>query len=352
MIISNLIGHSSTSGRPTWARQNGIAPRGVSRALARYEELIRKNPARWFSYDRGLCQAELDVGQAYLKTEKGEQAAKWFERALATHDAMIQKHPEMLDSSYGFWQALFDVGQAYLKAGKGKDAAEWFERAHTRQEAANQKNPKDLRRPLPLCRALFDAGEAFKQAKQWERAAEWYERALKALEAHHGKILSNSFLKAQQEKELIWRRWWAHHHRALALTELKRVPEASKERAAAEELMSHEGRRHVLLEWACGLARSGDHGSTVTTTDAVLAWPKPTAGILYDAACAYALASAVVKNDDALRARYADRAVATLKKSITAGWKNAGHLRRDTDLDFVRGRTDFKKLVAELEKKK
>jgi hypothetical protein len=47
----------------------------------------------------------------------------------------------------------------------------------------------------------------------------------------------------------------------------------------------------------------------------------------------------------------ADKAMTWLRKAIDAGWTNTGNVRRDSDLDFLRGRDDFKKLVADLETK-
>jgi hypothetical protein len=42
-------------------------------------------------------------------------------------------------------------------------------------------------------------------------------------------------------------------------------------------------------------------------------------------------------------------AVAWLKQAVAAGYKNAPKLKKDTDLDALRGREDLKKLIAELE---
>ncbi len=47
----------------------------------------------------------------------------------------------------------------------------------------------------------------------------------------------------------------------------------------------------------------------------------------------------------------ADRAMQWLQKAVQAGYKDAAHMKKDTDLDPLREREDFKKLVAELEKK-
>ena len=48
----------------------------------------------------------------------------------------------------------------------------------------------------------------------------------------------------------------------------------------------------------------------------------------------------------------ADRAMELLAKAVQAGYKDVAHMKKDTDLDPLRDRDDFKKLIAELEAKK
>jgi hypothetical protein len=50
--------------------------------------------------------------------------------------------------------------------------------------------------------------------------------------------------------------------------------------------------------------------------------------------------------------RHAARAVILLRETIAKGWKNTAHMKKDTDLDCLRGRDDFQKLLVELEAKK
>ncbi len=40
-----------------------------------------------------------------------------------------------------------------------------------------------------------------------------------------------------------------------------------------------------------------------------------------------------------------------LQKAVKAGYNDAAHMAKDTDLDPIRGRDDFKKLIEELAKK-
>jgi hypothetical protein len=46
---------------------------------------------------------------------------------------------------------------------------------------------------------------------------------------------------------------------------------------------------------------------------------------------------------------YGDAAPKLLKTAVGKGWKNAARMKKDTDLDTLRERADFTKLVAELE---
>jgi hypothetical protein len=76
--------------------------------------------------------------------------------------------------------------------------------------------------------------------------------------------------------------------------------------------------------------------------------PHWNAGQWYDFACVYALASGKSAGQ---KQEYADRAMDLLRQAVKAGWKDAAHVKEDTDLDSLRGREDFKKLLQELENK-
>jgi hypothetical protein len=46
---------------------------------------------------------------------------------------------------------------------------------------------------------------------------------------------------------------------------------------------------------------------------------------------------------------YGDQALAMLRTAVARGYKDAAHMKEDKDLDPLRGRGDFQKLLAELE---
>jgi hypothetical protein len=84
---------------------------------------------------------------------------------------------------------------------------------------------------------------------------------------------------------------------------------------------------------------------------------KPTDGDgLYAAACFRAVLAAVLRAADKSASATneadaeADRAMAWLKQAVAAGYKNIAWMKKDKELDSLRARDDFKKLVAELER--
>jgi hypothetical protein len=76
---------------------------------------------------------------------------------------------------------------------------------------------------------------------------------------------------------------------------------------------------------------------------------------LYGAACAYALCAGAAKQAKSPVAgapvpeKLAEEALALLKQAVAKGFKNSAHMKQDKDLDGLRARVDFQKLLAKLE---
>src|SRR5262249_1013067 len=91
------------------------------------------------------------------------------------------------------------------------------------------------------------------------------------------------------------------------------------------------------------------HAPAVAEPNAVAEAKDVQAPALYDAACVCALASASVKGDTKLAEQYASRAVQLLRQAVAKGFNDVAHMKKDPDLDGLRGRDACKKLMAELE---
>jgi hypothetical protein len=76
---------------------------------------------------------------------------------------------------------------------------------------------------------------------------------------------------------------------------------------------------------------------------------------LYAACRAFALCAAAASKQEAnapLANRSAEEAMALLKQAVAKGFRSAPHMKEDNDLDALRGREDFRKLLAALERAK
>jgi len=65
----------------------------------------------------------------------------------------------------------------------------------------------------------------------------------------------------------------------------------------------------------------------------------------YNFACIYSVASSKIADK---KQEYADRAMELLGTAVEQGFNDAAHIAEDSDLDPLRERDDFKKLLAEL----
>jgi hypothetical protein len=91
------------------------------------------------------------------------------------------------------------------------------------------------------------------------------------------------------------------------------------------------------------------------TTEAFEKLNRTDAGSLYNAACFRALLAAGLRGgapsaDSTKQANEeADRAMTWLKKAVAAGFHDAANMSKDQDLDALRDRDDFKKLLSDLQ---
>ncbi|MBA4063735.1 MAG: hypothetical protein C0501_08490 [Isosphaera sp.] len=106
----------------------------------------------------------------------------------------------------------------------------------------------------------------------------------------------------------------------------------------------------VLIQRLRCCQRAADPAGCRATAEMFEKLDRADAGHLYDAACVRAVAASVYagKNQPAEATADADRAMAWLGKAVAAGWSKRAHTETDADLVFLRGRADFRKLLASL----
>jgi hypothetical protein len=106
------------------------------------------------------------------------------------------------------------------------------------------------------------------------------------------------------------------------------------------------------------LLNLGDHPAAAEAANVFARIALYPANDSYNAACYLSLCIPLAEKEAKLseadrkeKARsYSDQAIGSLRQAVAKGYKDADHMKKDTDLDSLRSRDDFKMLLADLDK--
>ena len=138
----------------------------------------------------------------------------------------------------------------------------------------------------------------------------------------------------------------SHNNRAEAYDRLEKYTDAVKDWDRAIELSEKPEQPEFRAGRATTKLRAGQAAEAMAEVAQLTKLPDGTADQWYSFARFHAVASGKLADK---KAEYADRAMELLQQAVNAGYKDAAHMKKDTDLDPLREREDFKKLLAELE---
>jgi tetratricopeptide (TPR) repeat protein len=267
-----------------------------------------------------------------------EDALRLGEQTLATRRRVLgSENPDTLMS-------MSNLGMTYADLGRLDEAVKWH------QETL------DARRRIlgPIHRhtisSMINLGKCSSRLGRHADALKLFEEA----RAGYRQIFTPDHVDTVWTMQLV----------ASALLGLKREAEAIRLIDECVSLATSEDRSWVALGALKLRMRhfqgTNDSAGCRATAEMWERLNRTDANGFYRAACFRAVTAAILKADpktpaaDATRlaTEEADRAMAWLHKAAAAGFKDAGHMVKDTDLDALRGREDFKKVLAELEGKK
>jgi tetratricopeptide (TPR) repeat protein len=251
-------------------------------------------------------------------------------------------------------QHRFSLASCHYGEGMALGAARQPARAATAYRKAISLYRQLIDEGQPATTATLSLGGAYcnlanclKEVGKEQSALVAYGRAIatleKLLEKVSGHVQATQFLAN------------SHWGRAVALHALKRYADALKDWDRALEL-GRRGNPLLRLGHAGTLARLGEHVKATAEAEEMAGRKGATGTVLYDAACVFAVASGTGKEGKPVKEadRYARRAVELLDRARQAGFfklpGQVAQLKKDPDLAAIRGREDFRTLLAGLEK--
>jgi tetratricopeptide (TPR) repeat protein len=238
-------------------------------------------------------------------------------------------------------RALSHNNLGLLLAGlrKGAEAEQQYRKALDLQEKLVTDFPTVPAYQVERGISYLNMGVLIRDGAQPSASLVWFEKAIRTLTAVYEQ--DRRLVLAQQALRN------SHASRARAYDRLHRYAEALQDWDRALSLSPPQEQAMVRTSRATARVNAGQVAGAVAEVAALTQSSAWSAGQWYDFACVYALASG---KSAAKKQEYADRAMELLRRAVQAGWRNAAHMRKDTDLDPHRGREDFKQLLWELEK--
>jgi serine/threonine-protein kinase len=386
------------------------AESALRQALALREQLVRdfpKNP----DYHEELATVCNNLGNLLEQGSRHQQAEPVYRQALEEFTRLAAEFPSR-EHELDLATAHYSLGTFGMRAGWPAATIEnHFRQGWAVQKKLAEANPRVPEYQLEWAKGCNNLGVLLRDSRRTEEAEQLFSQALILLEklaavpsgdpavrVELGNVQNNRAILLNRagrptEADVAYRQALAVrqdlatkfpqvadfqadlgavlHNWSGLLADQGRLAEASQRaqqaRVALQEALQLNPdqptyRRSLgscLLQIGQVALRRNEHAPAAQAAEEVARQFPRDARALYNAACILArclpLAGQDAKLPEAQRPpavqAYAERALALLRQAVAQGFKDVAHLKEDHDLDALRQRQEFQKLLAELERR-
>ena len=329
--------------------------------LAIRRQLVAEFPTR-YEFRGALASSLNNIGYVFQTTERPKEATAAYAESMAIYKQLVADFPDRPEFRLGLAKSHSNLAGLLVGTGRPKEAeagrAESM--AIFKQLVADFPNRPEFRHELAdgynaMGNLLGDTGRPKEAEAAYAEALALFKRL--AAESPEFPDYSNNVAG-----RLFDPREGGSHAPGLRRgppTAGRGVPLPPGRAPGQSGAIPTTGRiiGWSLVELTQSCAGQGDRPAALAAAAKLrdLGWDPATDAFV--AAWTLARCVAIVEKDDKLdeakrRAEmqfYADQAMAMLRDAVAKGYKNAEHMKTDKDLDPLREREDFKKVVAELE---
>jgi tetratricopeptide (TPR) repeat protein len=288
------------------------------------------------AYRRDLAITYMNLANRLKDPDQAETA---YRKALAEQAKLAAEFAGTPDYRFGVAKVQMNLGHLLQQRHRTREAAAAHQEALTVLTQLVKDYPAVPGYSVELGGTCCNLGMVEKAAGTLQGAQRWYDKAIATLEA----------VRARDPRDATARRFLRNTHwgRADLYNRLGRFPEAVKdwERALALSPSAEQPTLRILR--AVSLVRAGDRARATQAAEEWAVAKDVNAGPLYAAASIYALATAA-QGPPEVAERYAVRAVELLRRAYDNGYKGKPGIKDDKNLDALRSRDDFRRLLAEL----
>lgn len=292
-------------------------------------------------YQKELSLALGNLGHALDKAGMSEQAVLMYQESRDIQKQLVEHFPRVAEYQESLATSNMNLATALRHIpGKLADSRVALQLSCDILQKLITQFPTIPRYQLILAGNYCNYGKDLHESGQSVESLKWYDLAILRLQPIHDKEPHNA-----KAKEFLRN---CHKNRAIAYDKLLQPAEAVKAWELAIELAEPAKRDGYRLNRLTSQIHAGQIIPALAEIDALLSQlsNKPTpAASWYDFACLYALAGSKVSDKKQI---YTDRAMELLQKAVQAGYRDVARLSKNKELDALRDRDDFKKLIKSL----
>jgi serine/threonine-protein kinase len=313
------------------------AEAGLRAALVIQEPLAAEQRVQ-AEYRRDLARSYTNLGNLLAARGRPSEAEDAYRAAGGAYEPLVKDHSDVSEYRNELAAAQNNLGHLLARLARWSDAEDAYRDALAVRERLATDYPGVPAYAVDLGGTCCNLGDLLRDRGDPTASLPWFARAFDILNP----------IQAREPRAVTARLYLRSSHwgRAVALGRLDRYTDAIADWDRAVELSDPAERDGVRILRADARVRAGDHTTATAEADTVASTKGAAADSVYGAACIYALASA--RTETSLADRYAARVVALLRRAIAAGFSDFTHLKTDPDLISLRGRPDFRELLAGL----
>lgn len=366
--------------------RRGSAEELFKKGVAIHEQLARAHP-KDPKYQSSLAKSNNKLGYHYESSGKQAQAEEPYKQAFRICRQLASDHPTIPEYQTDLAVSYRYLGRVYLFTGRRVEAEalpvlgvstlgllgsplgqgpvlaasalipgraeadSYFQKSVEIFERLIREYPRQVRITLLFADTSHQIGVVWRENGNFKEALPWFTRSIQLTQA----VLQREPEHAEASNRLVT----TYMDRAEVFVRLKDKEEAIKDWDRMIELGERHTSPNLRMYRAMALAHRGEHALATAEVEAILAEGLEPENALYNFACICSLSSAAVVNDASvssaerkkLAEQYAARSVELLAKAGKAGLLKVmvDYLKNDTDLNPVRARDDFKKLIRQVD---
>ena len=299
--------------------------------------LLKQNP----DYPRNrllLVGARNQKGQALVALGRNKEALAAYRDAFAYAKELVKEFPSHEYYFSDLRIAHQGAVSILLKDGSSEEARSQYLAKLDLDKDLVERLPASSKYIVELGSDYVAYGDLIRTRINSTESVEWYDEAIKTLQSALTKAPSFALARGNLAK--------AHEARALAYQTLEKYDASILDWDRAIELtpISLQSRLRTLR--ALSQLRTGKEPEAIAEADALAKRSDLKVNDWYNCACIYAIASDKLVDK---QKELSDRAMESLSQAIAAGYIDDAHLLKDSDLDTLRGRNDFKQLLLSLQ---